>query len=572
MLNIEKYPTIGQALFRAEQEYGANPLFVVPANRERSYLGEGAELSYQQVAHHVRAWMDRYASAGYGVGKRVALFLENRPEHIIHKLALNAIGVCVVPVNPDYRAQELAYLMDHSRVDLIVSLACRLKEIEDALAMATHRPPLMLVDEMNALVPLLGQAAKDRTPESSTPASILYTSGTTGRPKGCVLSNRYELAAGAWYAGRGGLVDIRDGCERLYNPLPLFHVNASILSFFCMLLTGNAQVQSDRFQPQKWWTELRQTRATIVHYLGVIIPMLLNQPATPEDRQHHVRFGFGAGVEPQLHQVFEDRFGFPLLEIWGMTEMVRALVDNTPPRQVGTRAFGRAQLGLEARVVDQADHDVANGTPGELLIRHSSKTPRQDFFSCYLDDEAATEHAWRGGWFHTGDVVIRDDTGMLHFFDRNKHIIRRSGENISAAEVEALMVVHPLVKSVAVIAVKDEVREEEVLACVVLNEIDGHPVDLEDRSRVESCARQLFDHCHASLAYYKAPAWMLILESIPTTGTQKIQKHRIFPAGTDPRETAGIIDFRHLKKRQQISPSASSLQQDDSGLHRSART
>lgn len=553
MIDIEKHQTIGQALFRAAQEYGPNPLIVVPANRERSYLPEGAELSYQQVAQDVRAWMDCYASAGYGVDKRAALFLENRPEQVIHKLALNAIGVCSVPVNPDYRAAELAYLIDHSRVDLIVSISSRLREIEDALALASHRTPVMLIDEARASIPPPGQPAKDRTPDSSTPASILYTSGTTGRPKGCVLSNRYELAAGAWYAGRGGLVDIREGGERLYNPLPLFHVNASILSFFCMLLTGNAQVQSDRFHPKKWWVEVRQTRATIVHYLGVIIPMLLDQPATPEDRQHHVRFGFGAGVEPQLHQVFEDRFGFPLLEIWGMTEMVRALVDNTPPRQVGTRAFGRAQPGLDVRVVDQADQDVANGTPGELLIRHSAKTPRQDFFSCYLDDEQATEHAWRGGWFHTGDVVIRDDTGMLHFFDRNKHIIRRSGENISAAEVEALLVAHPLVKTVAVLAVKDEVREEEVLACVVLNEIDGHPVDLEDRAAIELCARQLFDHCHANLAYYKAPAWMLVLQSIPTTGTQKIQKHRIFPAGTDPRQTAGIIDFRQLKKRNTTS-------------------
>lgn len=534
----------------AEQEYGTSPLMVAPANPERSYLPEGAELSYQRVAQDVRVWMDRYAGAGHGVGKRVALFLENRPEHIIHKLALNALGVCIVPVNPDYRAPELAYLIDHSRVDLIVSLPSRLKEVEDALALASHRPPVMPVDDRDASVPLLDQSARDRAPDSNTPASILYTSGTTGRPKGCVLSHRYELAAGAWYAGRGGLVDIREGRERIYNPLPLFHVNASILSFFCVLLTGNAQVQSDRFQPRKWWTEVRQTRATIVHYLGVIIPMLLDQPASPEDRLHHVRFGFGAGVEPQLHQLFEDRFGFPLLELWGMTEMVRALVDHVPPRQVGTRAFGRAQPGVDARVVDQDDRDVENGKPGELLIRHSAQTPRKDFFSCYLDDEQATEHAWRGGWFHTGDVVIRDDTGMLHFFDRNKHIIRRSGENISAAEVEAALVAQPLVKSVAVLAVKDEVREEEVLACVVLNEIDGHQVDLKDRGRVETIARQLFDHCYQSLAYYKAPAWMLVLDSIPTTGTQKIQKHRIFPPGADPRNMAGIIDFRHLKKRQ----------------------
>ncbi len=215
------------------------------------------------------------------------------------------------------------------------------------------------------------------------------------------------------------------------------------------------------------------------------------------DRDHAVRFAIGAGVEPQLHAPFEQRFGFPLIEIWGMTEMVRALVDNQPPRQVGTRAFGRAMPGLEVRVVDEAEAEVPDGTPGEMLIRHSAATPRKDFFSGYLDDAQATEQAWRGGWFHTGDIVSRAADGMLHFVDRRKNIIRRSGENIAAAEVEALLLTHPLVEQVAVLAVPDEVREQEVLACVVLRDAA--------RADVDAAVRTLFDFCHAQLAYYKAP-------------------------------------------------------------------
>jgi acyl-CoA synthetase (AMP-forming)/AMP-acid ligase II len=543
MIEIDDHSTLGTVLFEAAKRYGANALMAVPANAGRAYHPQGYEISFEEAGVQVRSLMDLYDGAGYGVGHRVGLLLESRPEHMLHKLALNALGACCVPINPDYRSRELAYLIDHSRVDLVVVLAARRELLDSALAEASNRPAIAVFEHFAR--PLTSPArAADREPVTSdTPASILYTSGTTGRPKGCVLSHRYELAAGAAYATCGGMAEIREARERIYNPLPLFHVNASILSFFCVLLTGNCQVQTDRFQPSRFWAEVRESRATVVHYLGVVIPMLLNQPAGPQDREHGVRFGFGAGVEPQLHGVFEERFGFPLLELWGMTEMVRMLVDNMQPRQVGTRAFGRAVPGVEVRVVDEADRDQPDGTPGEMVIRHSEATPRKDFFTCYLDDPVATEEAWHGGWFHTGDVVVRDATGMLHFVDRRKNIIRRSGENIAAAEVEALLQSHPLVAQVAVLAVPDEVREEEVLACVVLK----LPVEGDD-ARVE-VTHALFDFCHRNLAYYKAPGYVWIADSIPTTGTHKIQKHAILPKDGDPRRLPGMVDLRHLKKR-----------------------
>ena len=549
MIEIDDSTTIGDAFRRAVAAYGRNSLFAVPANAARAYLPAGLEISYDAAASAVGGLAQRYARAGYGSPHRVALLLENRPEHVLHKLALNAVGACCVPVNPDYRSGEIAFLLDHSRVDLVVVLANRVDQLRAAMAEASSRPRVVVVEEFDGALPSPTTPAAATTPTSATPASILYTSGTTGRPKGCVLSHRYELAAGAWYATRGGLAEIREGQERLYNPLPLFHVNASILSFYCMLLTGNCQVQSDRFQPSRWWAEVAGSRASIVHYLGVVVPLLLGQPEGAQDRGHGVRFGFGAGVEPQLHAVFEQRFGFPLLELWGMTEIVRVIVDNLPPRQVGTRAFGRAVPGLEARVVDEADGAVADAMPGELLVRHSAASPRKDFFSSYLDDDDATEAAWKGGWFHTGDIVTRDPDGMLHFVDRRKNIIRRSGENIAAAEVEAMLLTHPLVKQAAVLPVADEIREEEVLACVVLNEQQGHAAPIDDPDFRAAAARTLFDFCLAHLAYYKAPGWIWIAAEIPTTGTQKIQKHRIFPAGNDPRRLDGMIDLRPFKKR-----------------------
>jgi crotonobetaine/carnitine-CoA ligase len=532
--------TIADVFASAVSSYGDRPFFAVPRNARRGYLPAGFEISYAEASKSVEELSGIYRDAGYGVERRVATLLENRPEYVLHKLALNSIGVCCVPINPDYRPGEIAYLVEHSEPDLILTLGAREGLVSEALAQCAHKPPVSRLEDFTAgAVARVSAPARNGRPLPDTPASILYTSGTTGRPKGCILSHGYEVASGAWYASLGGVASVRRGEERIYNPLPLYHANAAVVSLMGAIWTGSCQIQPDRFHPDLWWREIAETRATVVHYLGVIAPLLLAQAPDEHERRHEVRFGIGAGIEPQLHQAFEARFGFPLVEVWGMTEMVRVLADNVEPRQVGTRAFGRAVPGIDVRVIDEAEREVADGEPGELLVRHSAATPRRGCFSGYLKDEAATEQAWRGGWFHTGDTVWRGADGMLHFVDRKKNIIRRSGENIAAAEVEALLLTHPDVAQVAVVAVKDELREEEVLACVVLKR----------KLPVGETAEALFRFCYERLAYYKAPGFIHILDSLPTTGTQKIQKHAIYGAGIDPRRVAGVVDLRSRKKR-----------------------
>jgi crotonobetaine/carnitine-CoA ligase len=309
----------------------------------------------------------------------------------------------------------------------------------------------------------------------------------------------------------------------------------------CAILTGNCLAQPERFSPGRWWKDVVNSRATIIHYLGVMPPMLLNQPPAPEERQHRVKFGFGAGVEPQLHPRFEERFGFPLVEVWGMTEVGRFYGDCHEPRQITTRAFGRPFGGLEARVVGDGDRDVPRGVEGELLVRWGGgEGPRHGFFAGYLKNAEATEEAWRGGWFHTGDAVRQMPDDMLVFVDRKKNIIRRSGENIAAAEVEACLQAHEAVAQVAVLAVPDEVREEEVMACVV---------PMPGVSGDRALAEQIQAWCLARLSYFKAPGWVLFLDRLPTTGTQKVQKAQIFARGEDPRRQRGALDVREGKKR-----------------------
>ena len=506
----------------------------------RAYHPGGVEFTYGEALAEVRSLRARYGAAGYGHGHRVALLLENRPEFFFHYLALNGLGCGIVPINPDYRHDEMLYQMAHAEADLAVVVGSRRADLE-TVARARLKP--LSVVEAEALParlhrpgppPRAGRAGLD------TECSLLYTSGTTGRPKGCILTNFYYLTAGAWYRDLGGLVTIERGRERILNPLPLFHMNNQAVTATCAILTANCLILPERFSPGRWWADVVDARATIVHYLGVVPPLLLNQAPVPEERRHTVKFGLGAGIEPDLHPLFEKRFGFPLVEVWGMTETGRILADNVEPRQITTRAFGRPQGDLEARVVDAEDREVPRGVEGELVVRCAGPDPRRGFFAGYLKDPAATEEAWQSGWFHTGDVVRQTPDGMLVFVDRKKNIIRRAGENIAAAEVEAALQAHEAVAQVAVLAVPDEVREEEILACVV--PMPGVTADA-------ALAERLVDWCLARLAYYKAPGWLVFLDGLPTTGTQKVQKTQIFPRGEDPRRLAGALDLRARKRR-----------------------
>jgi acyl-CoA synthetase (AMP-forming)/AMP-acid ligase II len=533
--------TIFEAFMATATAAPDNAFLCAPPAPGRAYHPDGVEYTYAQARAEVASLRAAYAAAGYGHGHRVALLLENRPEMFFHYLALNALGAGIVPVNPDYRHDELAYQMDHSEADLAVSVPERVKALEAVARQRSTPLPVVSTGAWPAVLPKAGAVPRPGAPGLATECALLYTSGTTGRPKGCVLSNFYMLNGGAWYRDLGGLLAAEPGRERILNPLPLFHMNCLGITGTRVILTASCLILPERFSPRRWWPDVAATGATAIHYLGVMPPLLLNQAPCPEEREHQVRFGLGAGVEPGLHEAFEKRFGFPLVEVWGMTETGRIYADRDEPRQIHTRAFGRPHGGFEARVVDDADREVPRGTDGELLVRWGgSEGPRHGFFSGYLKDAKATDEAWRGGWFHTGDTVKQRPDGMLLFVDRKKNIIRRSGENVAAAEVEAVLQAHEAVAQVAVIAVPDEVREEEVMACVV---------PMPGVSVGAALADDLMRWSLERLAYFKAPGWILFVESLPTTGTQKVQKTQIFPRGEDPRRRRGALDLRDRKKR-----------------------
>lgn len=536
--------TVHARFLAAAARFPERPFLNVLPETAAAYGVAAGEIAYAEARARIEALGAAYAGAGWGAGHRVGLLLLNRPDFLFHWLALNALGASVVPINPDLRAAEQEYMIGHSEMDLAVAVPARAGELVAAAEAIGRSLPVIGPDDAPPRAPR--PALADPGPDGSRECALLYTSGTTGRPKGCMLSNDYYLLCGDWYAGIGGLCRLEEGVERMLTPLPLFHMNAMACSVVVTLTIGGCLSILDRFHPKTWWASVKASRATVIHYLGVMPAMLMGAPESPADREHAVRFGFGAGVDKRLHAPFEARFGFPLVEAWAMTETgcAAAIIASEEPRKVGTSCFGRPGPGTEVRIVREDGSEAAPDEPGELLVRSAGPDPRAGFFSAYLKDEAATAAAWEGGWFHTGDVVMADADGDLHFVDRKKNVIRRSGENISAVEVESVLMQHPAIAGVAVAPTPDPVRGDEVVACIVARET---PADAAARAAL---AEALVAHCLSRLAYYKAPGFVAFVDALPLTSTEKIQRGalRDLVAAVVGSETC--VDTRGLKKRQ----------------------
>ncbi len=541
-MNAMTHGTLYETLLTTTQRHAQRPAYCVPPMPGRAYHPGGWERTWAQTLAATEELKGVYERAGFGLGQRVAILFDQRPEFFFHYYALNALGVSVVPLNPDHRGDELRFVIEHSEAGLVVCVGPRLLEIQSLVSDLAPSVPVVDFDDFPANPPTPRRDPIAGTPGADTEAALLYTSGTTGRPKGCILSNEYFHSFGACYLALGGRLAMREGQERLYNPLPLHHANCLSVSAPALLQNGGCLIFPDRFHASTWWRDLVATDATAAQFQGIIPNILLKLPPTAEERAHQVRFALCAGVEPSQHELFEQRFGFPVVEMWAMTETGRLISDNHEPRLLHTRAFGRPNAWVAARAVDEQGQEVPREAAGELVVRHSGETPRKGFFSGYLKNTEATDEAWRGGWFHTGDIVKVDASGIFHFVDRKKNIIRRSGENIAAAEVEACLTLHESVRQVAVLAAPDEVREEEVMACVIPRQA------VKDESAGEALARELFAWCNERMAYFKAPGWILFVDHLPTGTSAKVQKIHIFPPGTDPRREPGAIDLRPLKK------------------------
>jgi crotonobetaine/carnitine-CoA ligase len=346
-------------------------------------------------------------------------------------------------------------------------------------------------------------------PRHDDVAAVLYSSGTTGRPKGIMLSHAHVYSFGEAWINTTNL----QAHDVLYSPLSLFYMQPMILGVIPTLLVG-AQVHiAPRFRASRYWQDIRETQATIAHSQFTLIPLLLKQPAGPLDREHRcTRLFIGKSNEE-----FEQRFGVRLIEIYGSTES--NLVCYSPWDAPRAGSAGKASPAFEVRIVDDDDRELPQGETGEIVFR--PKEPLVISYG-YLNDPGATLAAWRNMWFHLGDLGYFDEDGYLFFVGRKKDVIRRKGENISAVEVERQVNSHPAVSISAAVPIPDSLAEEEVKIFVVL----------EQGTTLEH--QELLDHLTEIMPKFMLPRYIEFVPALPMTPSMKIEKATLKATGLTP--------------------------------------
>jgi crotonobetaine/carnitine-CoA ligase len=477
----------------------------------------------------------RLAQAGIAPGDRVALMCANRPEFVELFLGCAWLGAILVPINTASRGVTLRHVLQNSGARLLVIEPDFLDALWHIDLPTLPLEAVWLIDAARAgarapamarALPALGDGVAAAPTRPGDTLAILYTSGTTGPSKGvCCPHAQYFW----WGLNTAHLLGVRAG-DVLCTTLPLFHTNA-LNTFFQALLTGATAIFEPRFSASAFWTTLQARCATVTYLLGAMVPILLARPPAPEERDHATRIALAPGVPGHFHADFTARTGIALLDGYGSTETNFVIGVPVAAQKPGT--MGKVFEGFAARVVDDEDNDVADGTPGELVLRADAPFA---FGTGYFQAPDKTVEAWRNLWFHSGDRVIRDPDGYFRFVDRLKDAIRRRGENISSFEVEQVLLSHPDVATAAVFPVRSELAEDEVMAAIVRR--PGGTLDGETVIRF----------CETRMAYFAVPRYIEFVDTLPQTENGKVQKYKLRERGVTPttwdRETAGVVVTR----------------------------
>jgi len=502
-------------------------------------LSQHEEVTYRQMRDLSVSTAAGLHRLGVRQGHNVVVWMPNGVDCLRVWFGINWLGATYVPINTAYKGSLLEHVLNNAGAEILVvhaSLAALLAEVNTAsvkkvVILGGDTIPIRDLEVLPASV-LDGSKEETTLPEVTIEPwhlqSIIYTSGTTGPSKG-VMSSYAHLYA---MSGNEGFYMLAAEDRYMCN-LPLFHVGGTI-PVMGMLSRGGSISLVPSFSTEEFWPKIRETETTVVLLLGAMTTFIVKRPPGPDDRNHGLKKVIIVPLSEDAPS-FAQRFGVEVYTLYNMTEISTPLVSELNPKQIGS--CGRPRAGVELRLVDGNDCEVKQGEVGELIVRTDAPWALN---SGYYRNPEATASAWRNGWFHTGDAFRIDANGNYFFVDRMKDAIRRRGENISSFEVEAEIAAHPSVNEVAVIPVPSEYAEEEVM-CVVAP-VPGTVID----------PRELLEFLVPRLPHFMVPRYVRIVDGLPKTPTQKIQKHLLRSAGvtddTWDREKFGI-----KVKRQQLS-------------------
>jgi long-chain acyl-CoA synthetase len=470
------------------------------------------EVSFSELAERMRRVAGGLAKLGLGKGDKIALLLPNCLEFLYSFFGAMTLGAVVVPVNPLLKEAEVSYIINNSDATAIVTCDRFLQRV---LAARPECPQLKTVisdgdaEGVVSFQKLLegGDGGELPPVNEDDVAAIMYTSGTTGKPKGAVLTHGNYMADTEML-----LKSVEIFAEdRFLCILPLFHVNAQVVTVLCPLHAGASMILMEGFVPRGFLPALAKYKATTFSAVPTVYAVLNSFPDAEQYDLSHLRFCIsGAAPLPvEVVQEFERKYNAFIVEGYGLTEGTCA---SSVTRLTGERKLGSIGLPLEgqaARIVDDEGNELPPRTVGEITVKGPNVMKE------YYNNPEATAETIRDGWLHTGDLGYLDEEGCLYIVDRKKEMIIRGGMNVYPKEIEEVLYRHPAVLEAAIVGLPDKMWGEEIAAFVVLK--PGQTLKQRD----------LVVYCKQNVASYKCPRKVFFVEQLPKTATGKIQKNRI---------------------------------------------
>ncbi|KAF7592959.1 hypothetical protein BBP40_012195 [Aspergillus hancockii] len=474
----------------------------------------GQDITFQDFDRSVAALAGGLRRLGVQAGNRVLVMMRNSVEMVHTWIAANRLGAVWVPINTDWRSSTLNHavsavdatvaIVDHEFADLVRDTGVFTSQSIWIRGSGSHQGLSKLYDQEAPL-----KEAFAATP--ATTSAFLYTSGTTGRSKPCILSHDYFIIQATL---------LIEGCnlrtdDVLYCPFPLFHADATALTVIPAILLGATAALAPKFTASRFWDAIREAKATVYDFMGATLALIYKQPPSPRDRDHRVRLAWGVPV-PAFAEDYERRFGHPLHTLYGSVEASIPIVQQGP---LVPGSCGVLRPGYQLRIAGQEDEPLPPDTPGQLLLR--SDNPNA-FFQGYFNDPASTVKTYANMWLHTGDIAKVDEQGNVYFLGRIKDIIRRRGENINASEVEEEFLQHPDVEIAAAFAIPSSLgpgTEDDLKVAVKL------------RSGGKADEEALWEWSKQHMGRQRVPTVIEIVDVMKRTPTGKVEKKSLTAEG-----------------------------------------
>ncbi len=473
------------------------------------------ELSFAQLKANADLIGNQLDRLGVEQGAKVAFLLNNGYWTAQLFLGVMASNRVIVPLNAVAGTTQLQHVLSHSDAEIVFVSAEYREKLKDLMTVIDRKILVIDCDDMNGpeWSEFSGRGATADTPGSDDAALLLYTSGSTGLPKGAVLSHLAVTSGGANVAGGHQL----DQDDRALCVLPVYHINGAMVTVSAPLVSGSSVVMPGRFSARTFWTLVAQYQCSWSSVVPTIIKYLLDRAHQEEFNFGHDErlscFRFGRSASAPLPAVvlkqWEDTFHVPMIETLGLTETAGTVATNPMPPLPRKPGSVGLPYGNEIEIVDENGDFCSAGDPGELVIKGDN------VLNHYYKNPQATQAALMGEWFRTGDLGQKDEDGYLFITGRLKELIIRGGENIAPREIDDVLYKHDAILEAAAVGVDDDNYGQEVVACVVVR--DGYDCN----------EQELKDFCEASVGKYKAPKTIYFFDDLPKGPSGKILRLKL---------------------------------------------